>query len=232
MNDVVIRGGRLIDDSPSPERNADADRKLMAAIRAERIAGCKVEAPKPWGWTLQRSALKDYHFKALLRVAGGKGRETHGRRALTYIALLDKGLISGYTVSAGSSPSKTTIHDMQTAPPGEALLEARAHQLARQMGDWGIMTGDEYGSPFEVAVHGQLVAAVDECVRTVGERYGERAKDVLRRRFGLRGDPPQTLTEIGEVHGIHRERVRQIEGFVIRKIRQKTPFHYLREFEV
>lgn len=144
-----------------------------------------------------------------------------GTILLTYV-------IFGGGVKREPKLSEATIHDMRTTEPAS---EDRASQLTKQMGDWGIMTGDEYGDPFEMAAHSQLVAAVDECVRTVGERYGERAKDVLSRRFGLRGDPPQTLTEIGKIHGIHREQVRQIEGFVIRKIRQKTPFHYLREFK-
>ena len=37
-----------------------------------------------------------------------------------------------------------------------------------------------------------------------------RAKDVVSRRFGLESDSPQTLEAIGKVHGVTRERVRQI----------------------
>ena len=41
---------------------------------------------------------------------------------------------------------------------------------------------------------------------------------VLRRRFGLEGDPPETLAEIGKRLGMSRERVRQIEGAGLRKL--------------
>jgi DNA-directed RNA polymerase sigma subunit (sigma70/sigma32) len=42
---------------------------------------------------------------------------------------------------------------------------------------------------------------------------------VLRRRFGLEGDGPETLEAIGQRLGLSRERVRQIEGAGLRKLR-------------
>ncbi len=42
---------------------------------------------------------------------------------------------------------------------------------------------------------------------------------VLRRRFGLEGDPPETLEAIGRRMGYTRERVRQIEAAGLRKLR-------------
>lgn len=42
---------------------------------------------------------------------------------------------------------------------------------------------------------------------------------VLRRRFGLEGNEPQTLEAIGRELGLTRERVRQIEGAALRKLR-------------
>jgi RNA polymerase sigma factor (sigma-70 family) len=42
---------------------------------------------------------------------------------------------------------------------------------------------------------------------------------VLRHRFGLEGEPPETLEAIGKRLGLSRERVRQIEGAGLRKLR-------------
>ncbi|HEV8586174.1 MAG TPA: sigma-70 family RNA polymerase sigma factor [Methylomirabilota bacterium] len=42
---------------------------------------------------------------------------------------------------------------------------------------------------------------------------------VLRRRFGLEGDAPETLEVIGQRLGLSRERVRQLEGSGLRKLR-------------
>jgi RNA polymerase sigma factor (sigma-70 family) len=44
-------------------------------------------------------------------------------------------------------------------------------------------------------------------------------RTVLRRRFGLEGDPPETLETIGQRLKLSRERVRQIEAAGIRKLR-------------
>jgi RNA polymerase sigma factor (sigma-70 family) len=44
-------------------------------------------------------------------------------------------------------------------------------------------------------------------------------RTVLRRRFGLEGDPPETLEAIGQRLGLSRERVRQLEGSGLRKLR-------------
>ncbi len=42
---------------------------------------------------------------------------------------------------------------------------------------------------------------------------------VLRRRFGLDGEPPETLEAIGRRMSLSRERVRQIEANALRKLR-------------
>jgi len=44
-------------------------------------------------------------------------------------------------------------------------------------------------------------------------------RTVLRRRFGLEGDPPEKLETIGRRLGLTRERIRQIEGAGLRKLR-------------
>lgn len=44
-------------------------------------------------------------------------------------------------------------------------------------------------------------------------------RTVLRRRFGLEGDDPETLEAIGQRLGLSRERIRQLEGGGLRKLR-------------
>jgi hypothetical protein len=48
----------------------------------------------------------------------------------------------------------------------------------------------------------------------------ERERDILTRRFGLNGDKNETLEKIGQMHKLTRERVRQIEGASIKKIKR------------
>jgi len=54
---------------------------------------------------------------------------------------------------------------------------------------------------------------------TVFDDLAENERLVLRRRFGLEGDPPETLEAIGRRMNLTRERVRQIEAAGLRKLR-------------
>ena len=54
---------------------------------------------------------------------------------------------------------------------------------------------------------------------TVLDDLAANERTVLRRRFGLEGDPPESLEAIGRRLGLTRERIRQIEGGGLRKLR-------------
>jgi DNA-directed RNA polymerase sigma subunit (sigma70/sigma32) len=48
-------------------------------------------------------------------------------------------------------------------------------------------------------------------------------RHVVSRRFGLDGEPSQTLEEVGADLGITRERVRQLESRALRELRLVAP---------
>ena len=54
-------------------------------------------------------------------------------------------------------------------------------------------------------------------------RLNPRMRHVLARRFGLDGETPQTLEEVGAGLGITRERVRQLESRALRELRTVAP---------
>ncbi len=58
----------------------------------------------------------------------------------------------------------------------------------------------------------------EEVLQWVGT-LKETERKVIHMRFGLDGDEPQTLEEIGKSFGLTRERVRQIEAVALRKLR-------------
>ncbi len=58
----------------------------------------------------------------------------------------------------------------------------------------------------------------------------EREKAIIEHRFGLNGEEPKTLTEVGEILGISRERVRQIEQRALKKLRTVAIKKHLKDF--
>ncbi len=58
----------------------------------------------------------------------------------------------------------------------------------------------------------------------------ERERAIIEYRFGLKGEEPKTLTEVGEILGISRERVRQLEQRALKKLRTLAIKKHLRDF--
>jgi len=67
-------------------------------------------------------------------------------------------------------------------------------------------------------------ANINMVLRTIPERN----RRVLELRFGLNGNKPHSLAEIGEVEGLSRERIRQIETKALRLLRHPSRAQRLR----
>ncbi len=67
-------------------------------------------------------------------------------------------------------------------------------------------------------IHGTLTEALGEIV----EELSEREAKIIKWRFGLEGEAPKTLEEVGEILNISRERVRQVEARALSKLRKKA----------
>jgi RNA polymerase primary sigma factor len=60
--------------------------------------------------------------------------------------------------------------------------------------------------------------------------YTPREEKVVKMRFGLDDGVQHTLTEVGQVFALTRERIRQIETDALRKLRHYLHSHKLRAF--
>ena len=58
----------------------------------------------------------------------------------------------------------------------------------------------------------------------------EREQKVLRMRFGFDDGNPRTLEEVGREFQVTRERIRQIEGKALRKLRHPSRSKKLRDY--
>lgn len=58
----------------------------------------------------------------------------------------------------------------------------------------------------------------------------ERETAILIHRFGLNGEEEKTLQEIGEIYGVSRERIRQVESKAIKKLQKNKLILQLKEF--
>ncbi len=71
---------------------------------------------------------------------------------------------------------------------------------------------------------------LQEQLRSVLDFLSEREAGVIAMRFGLNDGQPKTLDEISRVHGVTRERIRQIESKVMTKLRHPSRSQVLREY--
>lgn len=69
-----------------------------------------------------------------------------------------------------------------------------------------------------------------EDIIEVMEGLSPRERDVLRLRFGLDDGRQRTLEEVGQLFGVTRERIRQIEAKALRKLRHPNRSRRLREY--
>ena len=73
-------------------------------------------------------------------------------------------------------------------------------------------------------------AMLAEALKEILDTLTEREADVLRMRFGMYDGRTHTLEEVGQIFGVTRERIRQIENKAIRKLRHPSRAKRIRDF--
>jgi RNA polymerase nonessential primary-like sigma factor len=98
--------------------------------------------------------------------------------------------------------------------PRSVSLETRVgREQDTQLGD---LLEDSHATPEQQLTRDELHADLEALL----EELSEREAAVIRLRYGLEDDNPQTLSQIGEDLNLSRERVRQIESRALLKLRQ------------
>ncbi len=69
-----------------------------------------------------------------------------------------------------------------------------------------------------------------EAIEDVLDYVRPRERRVLKLRLGLGGGIPRTLAQVGKIMELSRERIRQIEGQALRRLRHPHLTNKLRDF--
>jgi RNA polymerase primary sigma factor len=92
-----------------------------------------------------------------------------------------------------------------------------------ELGDF--VQDDQAESPFDSASLNLRREDIDKTL----DALPERERKVIEMRFGLDGDQPRTLEEVGRAFGVTRERIRQIENNTLKKLESLPEAQGLKE---
>jgi RNA polymerase primary sigma factor len=95
-----------------------------------------------------------------------------------------------------------------------------------EQSEFGQFIADEQAeSPYERAVE----ILTNEALTDALENLGYRERRVLELRYGLAGNHPATLDEVGRTFNVTRERIRQIENQALKKLQHLREAQQLRD---
>ncbi|MGQ0431372.1 MAG: sigma-70 family RNA polymerase sigma factor [Microthrixaceae bacterium] len=99
------------------------------------------------------------------------------------------------------------------AAPDLVSLSVSIGEDDAELGD--LLADDNAEAPFEAAA--LSLARTD--LQTLLDYLNPREREILSLRFGLEGEQPLTLDEVGQMFNVTRERIRQIEAKALTKLR-------------
>jgi RNA polymerase primary sigma factor len=91
---------------------------------------------------------------------------------------------------------------------------------------YDVMVSEDSPNPDSGLIHESLRREIERALHTLTGREG----DVVRLYFGLGGEHPKTLEEIGERFDLTRERVRQIKEKAIRRLKHTSRSKILKSY--
>lgn len=91
---------------------------------------------------------------------------------------------------------------------------------------YDVMKSDEVATPETQLLYESLKKEIERAISTLTQREA----DVIRLYFGLSGNHPMTLEEIGEKFDLTRERVRQIKEKAIRRLKHTSRSKILKSY--
>jgi RNA polymerase primary sigma factor len=136
----------------------------------------------------------------------------------------------------GRAPTPEEIADEMDLEPRKVQWMLRVSwqplSLERPVGEeedselGAFIEDDSTPTPSQSAYHNLLTDKIEEILTTLSPREAR----ILRLRFGLVNGRSYTLEEVGQKFGLTRERIRQIEGKALRRLRHPRRSRQLRDY--
>ncbi|MGB4704215.1 MAG: RNA polymerase sigma factor RpoD/SigA [Candidatus Saccharicenans sp.] len=136
----------------------------------------------------------------------------------------------------GREPTREELAERLNITPEEVaemeIIQEKGLSLSDRLGeDDDLEVGDRISDEMEPSIEYQLIrSSVEQQIREILDELDEREALVLKLRFGIDGDEPMTLQEIGDRLGLTRERIRQIEQRAMRKLASSQKLRQLRGY--
>ena len=200
---------------------------LMIAIdKYDTSIGCRLSTYATW-WIRQTITRHILNCERLIRIPV---------RNSDYILKYNKFVIDWqHNHMDEPLPDLQEIASAINVPVGvlvDCLESMDVLSLNMELGEDGESTlGDFIGGSANVEAdveHTQLA----ECLSQIMQKLTDKEHDIIKLRYGLEGARPHTLAEVGEKYGVSRERVRQIENRVLRKLKTYKSKMLLQDFLV
>jgi RNA polymerase primary sigma factor len=156
----------------------------------------------------------------------------HILEALNSLIRVSKTLVQEY----GREPSAEEIADRMKLPLGKVrgILRICKEPISLEtplgkedyshLGDF--IEDKTSLSPFDSAVQSDLQRQIEKVMGTLSDKEAE----IIKRRFGIGDDSSHTLEDVGQKFNVTRERIRQIEAKVLKKLRHPTRSNLLKIF--
>ncbi len=175
-----------------------------------------------------------------IRQSIGRGIADKGRTIRLPSHLVDTMAVVAKTSATmlktlGREPTPAELAEETGLPVERVLVALRAApdlvSLSASIGDDDGELGDlladhDAESPFEVAA--SSLARHD--LQRLLAFLNPREREILALRFGLEGEQPLTLDEVGRQFNVTRERIRQIEAKALRKLRHPSRSRKLKDY--
>ena len=129
-------------------------------------------------------------------------------------ALAREPTVEEIAAEAGVTPKM--VLEVQHLIPDAVSLQAPVSADGTELSD--VLEDTNMPAPFEVAA----ASLQREDILAAMATLTEREQKVLELRFGLQGDQPETLDEIGQRFRLTRERIRQIEAKALARLRHPS----------